>query len=382
MLKNERLKIIIAAHLPPSVGGPASLLIHLFSSHLNKEFDLIPFNIGRPPKSNVLNNFGYNAILNAGFSRSLIAVVITCKHLLQFPIFLLQHRPNLVHIHTAPYWVFWETAVYTLVCRIFRIPCLLQMHFSFRFFYDDSPPLLQRLMLKIIGWASSFIVICLDDIAFLREIRGKGIHLKYLPNFVDVEEIQAAIRKVPKRSKNPPELEILFLGGSDNVRKGLPLLLSIVPALAEKFPHVRFRLVAVPQEFIHNFIPEGYRRYCLVEGWVSGGEKLERLASSAIFVLPTNAEGMPMAILEAMAAGLPVIASRIAGIPDMIRHGQEGLLISKGDAPALLKAISRLLESPDLRMKLGQQAVKRVIKEYDLPVGLENYKRLYISLLH
>jgi hypothetical protein len=90
---------------------------------------------------------------------------------------------------------------------------------------------------------------------------------------------------------------------------------------------------------------------------------------------------MPIAILEAMAAGLPIVATDIAGIPDMVRHEQEGLLIPPGDVAALAAAITSLLDSPDLREAMGRRGAERVVEEYDLPRGVENWDRLYRSLL-
>ena len=179
----RRPKILIAAHLPPSVGGPASLLVDIFSSDLAKDFELIPFNIGRPPKFSVQNNFGYKALFNAGLRRTLVAIWITLLHVMEFPVLLLKERPTLVHIHTAPYWVFWETAWYVLVSKLFRVPCALQMHFSFRFFYEGSPWFLRRIMLWILRRTSVFVVICQDDILCLKEQGAKDINTAISPEF-------------------------------------------------------------------------------------------------------------------------------------------------------------------------------------------------------
>lgn len=380
--KEEQPKVVIAAHLPPSVGGPASLLINIFSSTLGNDFKIIPFNIGRPPKVGVRNNFGYNIIFNAGIRRGFVAIWLTLRHIFEFPILLSKEQPTLAHIHTVPFWVFWETACYVLMCRLFRVPCALQMHFSFRFFYNRSSWLLRRLMLRILQLTCVFVVICKDDIAFLKELGAKEINTTYLPNFVDVNKIQADIKKTLCLKPHKESLEILFLGGSDTTRKGLPDLLFAIPSLADRFPHLHFRLVAVPPDLVSELVPEVYQNRCIVEGWISGHEKYERFGRADIFVLPTHAEGMPIAILEAMAGAIPVVASNIAGIPDMIRDGQEGFLIPSGNVPALVNAINKLLESKDLRSKLGNRAAARVIQKYDLHTGIENFKRLYASIIN
>jgi len=84
------------------------------------------------------------------------------------------------------------------------------------------------------------------------------------------------------------------------------------------------------------------------------------LAACDLFVLPSHAEAMPLALLEAMAAGRPVIASRVGGIPDVVREGIEGLLVPARDPAALAVAIGRLLSDAALRERMGEAARARV----------------------
>lgn len=374
-------RVIIAAHLPPSVGGITALLVSIITSNLTRDFELVAFNIGRPPKFGVKNNFGYRAILNAGVKRAFLAIWVTLKHLFQFPLVLLKQQPDLVHIHTSPYWVFWETSLYVLACRVLSVPCALQMHFSFRFFYEKSPRFLRFLMLRILRLTSVFVVICKDDIECLKEIGAADIPVFYLPNCIDVKNVQANVRRFSHSRVQNGRLEVLFLGGSEAVRKGLLELLLTIPAFTPRFPELVFRLVAVPAEIVQVMVPKVYQDRCTIEGWVSGEAKFERFAHADIFILPTHAEGMPIAILEAMAAGLPVVASNVGGIPDMITDGKEGLLVPSGDVSALSEAMSKLIESKDLRAEIGNRAFKRAAREYDLSIGIENFRRLYMFLL-
>jgi glycosyltransferase involved in cell wall biosynthesis len=353
----------------------------MLSSSLGDRFDLRPYNIGRPPKPAVHNNFGYSVLWNAGVRRMFVGIAITLRHLLLFPLELLRFRPAIVHIHTAPYWVFWETTFYVAACKVFRIPCALQLHYSFRLFYSSCSRIPRRLVLWVLHLATVFVVICKDDQQFLKGIGATRIRSTYLPNCVDVQGLQLSSGEFLRARKRGGDLEVLFLGGSDTKRKGLPELLKAIPAIAQRFPEVRFRLVAVPPDLVASVLPSEHLGRCLIEGWVAGRDKTERLARADLFVLPTHGEGMPIAILEAMAAGLPIVATEVAGIPDMVRNEQEGLLIPLGDVPALAEAIMRLFRSPDLRNAMGRRAAKRVMQEYDLSRGVENWEHLYRSLL-
>ena len=96
------------------------------------------------------------------------------------------------------------------------------------------------------------------------------------------------------------------------------------------------------------------------------------LASSQIFVLPSYLEGQPLAVLEAMAAGLAVVATRVGANPDVIRDGIDGLLVEPGDVAGLADAITRLVSDPRLRSRLGTAARARVEARHNLPrLGLE-----------
>ena len=90
------------------------------------------------------------------------------------------------------------------------------------------------------------------------------------------------------------------------------------------------------------------------------------LSALDIFVLPSHSEGVSLALLEAMAAGLPVIATRVGGLPEVVTDGENGLLIPPQDPEALATALERLLADPDLAQKLGENARKHVEANFSL----------------
>jgi glycosyltransferase involved in cell wall biosynthesis len=98
-------------------------------------------------------------------------------------------------------------------------------------------------------------------------------------------------------------------------------------------------------------------------------------------VLPSDTEGLPLSVLEAMAVGLPIIASRVGGLPELVDDGKEGILVTPGDSEGLAEAIQRVIQDPLLRARLGQSARIRARGEFSLCATVQNYDRVYRQVL-
>jgi glycosyltransferase involved in cell wall biosynthesis len=107
----------------------------------------------------------------------------------------------------------------------------------------------------------------------------------------------------------------------------------------------------------------------------------EILAITDIFVLPSLWEGLPTAIIEAMAAGCPVVATAVAGTPEVVMDRETGFLVNSRDPEALAQKIAKLLEDPQLRRKMGEAGVKRVEEHFTLEKMAQNYEALYRNLM-
>jgi glycosyltransferase involved in cell wall biosynthesis len=107
----------------------------------------------------------------------------------------------------------------------------------------------------------------------------------------------------------------------------------------------------------------------------------ELLGTADVFVLSSNSEGLPLSILEAMAAGLPVVASNVGGVSEVVLDGDTGLLVPPGDAQSFAAAIERLLEDPVLRGRLGEAGRIRVAEHFDLAAVHQAHLDLYRRVL-
>lgn len=116
-------------------------------------------------------------------------------------------------------------------------------------------------------------------------------------------------------------------------------------------------------------------------GWLGRDAVEQLMGQSDVLVLPSLNEGLPMAILEAMAHGLAVVATPVGAIADVIREEQTGLLVPPGDVPALARALRRVINDPVLRLRLGQEARSLVQQECDAAHYGDRFLRLYQQVL-
>lgn len=105
------------------------------------------------------------------------------------------------------------------------------------------------------------------------------------------------------------------------------------------------------------------------------------LNASDVFVLASHYEGNPLSVMEAMAAGLPVAATAVGGIPELIQHEHTGLLVPPNDESALANALQQLVENSRLRAQLGQAAREYAERHFDIAVMVQAYERLYLKQL-
>ena len=103
--------------------------------------------------------------------------------------------------------------------------------------------------------------------------------------------------------------------------------------------------------------------------------------SADVFLLPSYFEGLPYTILEAMAHGLPVIATNVGAIPEVIEEGINGFLINPGDIDDLTKKIETLITNKALIEEIGKNNRRKIADKYSMDKQVENYKNLYTSLL-
>ena len=217
----------------------------------------------------------------------------------------------------------------------------------------------------------------------IREIKIPQEKIIIIPNGISMDQY-SHIRSLSEERISLGLPEGLLIGTVSRAHpiKGLAILLDAFAMLLIDRPQVHLVLVGSGPQ-LHELQQQANKLG--LEGHVIFlGERRDIpsiLAAIDIFVLPSLFEGMPNAVLEAMASGLPVVATSVGGTPEVIMDGVTGLLVPPGNPTALTNAMVRLLEDPGLRSEMGQAAYMRVKQYYTQEQMVQKTELLYQDLM-
>jgi len=156
--------------------------------------------------------------------------------------------------------------------------------------------------------------------------------------------------------------------------KGQQVLLAAIELLAREGRRVHLRIAGDGPErasLERDIARRGLAGHVALEGFLNQDKLRELYAATDVLALPSLAEGLPVVLMEAMAMEIPCIASRITGIPEIIEHETDGLLVAPGDPVALARAIARLIDDAGLRQRMGQRGRRKILDKFDLQRNTE-----------
>lgn len=286
----------------------------------------------------------------------------------------LTERPAVVHAHSASHASFFRKSLLLLIARRCGARTVFHLHGGgFRDFATNESGPLARWWIRHTLEASSVVIALSDGWAAIVSGFAPKAKVRVVPNSVDVASLSSGFVEEPGR--------ILFLGRADT-SKGVYDLLAAVAALASAFPDIRLAVGGDGDLALlrTRAAQMGVDERLEVLGWVGAQDKADQLARASIFCLPSHAEGLPMAMLEAMAVGKAVVLSRVGGMPEAVADGDNGLLVPPRDVQALAEVLSRLLSDEVLRRRIGARARQTVAERYSTAVVSDKLSRVYRDL--
>lgn len=280
-------------------------------------------------------------------------------------------RPDIVHVHTSHSISFLISAPYALLAGLlWRQPVVLHIHgSSFDDFVENASLPVVALQRAVFG-ASDAIVVLSEYWRNALSVRAPAEKLVVLPNAVDPTQYD------PGPSADPPHLAFV----SNHIqRKGIVELTQAVDRLQEA--GVEFRVTIAGAGPLSHHAAELAATHDTVEyaGFVSESRKRELLSEASIYVLPTYAEGLPIAILEAMAGGNAIVSTDVGAIPEVIDE-RNGAIVSPDDVEELTVALERLLSDPAQIEQMGQASRQRIEATYAWDDVADDLLTLYARL--
>lgn len=357
-------RVLMLGPVPPPTGGMATVVGNLRNSRLVDECHLIVLNSGKiTPEGRSL----------------LVGIVAQLRLFGQIVRTILKHHAQIVHSHTCSGFTFWRDCLHLFAAHLLGSVGVVHVHGGrFYEFIASLGPVGRALLRQALEMAGAVVVLSQDWLDRLKPY-ARSARWRIVPNGVVIPRGLNTDRK----SSAPA---FLFMGNLGEP-KGVQDLVAAVALACQKGVRGDVAIAggetaAGQRETVERQIEQsGCCPLVHLLGVVSGKAKEAVLSKSNCFVLPSYAEGLPMAMLEAMAYGMPVIATRVGAIPEVVTDGVEGFLIDPGDVEALADRMVRLSKAPDLCRRMGQAARKRVRERYSLDAMVERLVSVYREVL-
>lgn len=324
--------LMLGAHPTKTLGGISAVINELLRSPLTTEFAFQHIASQRDD----LRRFG--------------KFVLTLTSLWRFVLALVWWRPQLIYIHVGSNASLYRKAFFIALARACRQTILTHFHAGdFDHYYHRQPRLGQWWIRYGLRQSHKLMAVSQASAQRLRELLPSAL-ITVIPNGINT----AAFAQT-----QPPQdsfVRLLFVGAMGKLKGERDLLQAVRSIVARNVP-LRLALLGHGAETIDPLCQQ-FQLQSFIEhlGPVPHNERYAFFQRADIFVLPSYGEGMPMAVLEAMAAGLPVIATRVGGIPELIDDCVEGFLIEPGDVDVLANRIALLVTDETLRRQMGARA--------------------------
>jgi glycosyltransferase involved in cell wall biosynthesis len=291
---------------------------------------------------------------------------------LQALVAMLCGEADVVHLHVSEKGSVARKTLLIIMARAFQKPVVLHAHgCEFHVFFDGLPTLGK----KVIAWffRQSSCVITLSE--SWKRYYTTNCHLRsdqviVLHNPVELPD------ELPSRLQSHPT-KLVFLGRIGK-RKGAFDLIGAFAQLPAEFQQKATLTMAGDGEVEQAEAMAaslGISDRVRFLGWINPDQRNQLLAESDVFFLPSYNEGLPVAMLEAMSWGLPVVVTPVGGVTDIVTHGKNGLLINPGNVSQLSQAMQMLIEKEPVRLRMGMNARQRVA-----PLDVRYYCRVLLSI--
>lgn len=292
----------------------------------------------------------------------------------RFFLLILKEKPDIIHSY-----LFLDNVMARIMGRLGGKKVLCSKRDS-----DRGKPLFVGILNRLTAWLADATVTNFRD--GIEELKKDGIRedrIFYIPNGKDALDYQPSLSREEAREALGLGKDGLLLGFTGRLvwYKGQQYLIAALQQVIKKYPHTRLLLVGEGKnrETLEQMVPgPGLSENILFLGNRTDIPRVLRALD--LFVSPSLRDGMPGAVMEAMAAGLPVIATDADGSKDLIRNYENGILVPVRNSNAIAEKIIELIENKTLAGRLGRNASETISKRFTVERMVSEYQRLYASL--
>lgn len=353
----KKTTVLQVGPLPPPIGGISIFLDHLRkvdSDEVSHEF----FNIF-PNKNTKLNKAIYN-------------IVVYFK----FLFVLLKVKPEIIHVHTAAYRSFWKNTGIIYISKLFNKKVVMHLHSGhFSDFHEKNSDRNKRIITKVLHTCDKLI--CLSSgwkEYYTKTFDLDSNRIEVVTNAIFVDDYIS-----PNKSRTP-DLNILYIG-SLTENKGLKDLVEIAKELKNKY-NSNYKFTVIGNGPLYNYIKDEKQKHSLnIElcGELSGNEKTREFKNADVLLLPSYFEGMPLCILEGLAAGHVIISTNVGAIPEVVKESENGYLYQPGDVE---KAVSIIMDlNKDKVDEISKKNVRYAQESCDFQQLAKKLDLIYLSIL-
>jgi glycosyltransferase involved in cell wall biosynthesis len=342
-------------------GGIAAVISGYYGSKLEKDYDII-----------------YVESYKEG--RKFTKLLKGMKSYFHFAKVLLVDKPDLIHIHSSFGPSYYRKMPFIYMSSWAKKPIINHIHGAdFDEFYVNASEKKREQVKKVYNKCDVLVALSTEWKEHLCQIVPEE-KITIIENYCILHK-NALYERLNRRCNNT----VLFLGELGK-RKGCYDIPAVVENVTKKIPEVKFVLggagSADDETAIKKLLKEkNIYDHVVFPGWVRGNLKDKILREADVFFLPSYNEGMPMSVLDAMGYGLPVVSTKVGGIPKIVHDGENGTCCDAGDVESFSEGIIDLLTNDTVRDKSARRSYYIVVNGYSLEAHLKLLEKEYEEVL-
>jgi glycosyltransferase involved in cell wall biosynthesis len=357
-----RPRLLVVGPLPPPFGGVQLVIEMQRRSNLAREFALHVVDTSKRKLRCAVESPNWKTPLY--LMRDLARLVRG----------LVRVRPEAVLVHASSSLSLIRDWMFMITARLAGAKVICHYHGTVHARFPSGKTRGGRAMGRLLMSAAHRVIVVSPT--YQREMARawKRDDVAWAPNMADVALFRGTSPDTPSPWLAPGDRAVLFVGRL-SAPKGIYDLFDAIPPVIERHPEARFVLLGVAESdamepvLRHEAERRGIAGRVAFLGSRDGRDKAAAFVTSDMIVVPSWTEAFPLVIPEAMAAGLPIVATAVGAIPDFVKDGEDGFLVAPKNPPELADRICRLLDDEVLRRRIGERVRGRVSREFAIEIG-------------